>query len=251
MLSRRKLISTSTGFAATALTGSVLWTPNASGRTQQQGHNAYFSKLNSLLKRQGPGHPVMLLDAMRMNHNLDQIIESVGADKQYRVVVKSLPSVPLLTHVTERAKTKALMVFHQPFLNAIAEQFSDADVLIGKPMPVQAVRSFYRKHKNATFGAAKQIQWLVDSEQRLLQYQALARELGVSMGINFEIDVGLRRGGFVDPEALSQALRIIEADPKHLQVRGLMGYEPQLTGLKADLNHPSVRTVLSLSLIHI
>ena len=66
------------------------------------------------------------------------------------------------------------------------------------------------------------------------------------MGINFEIDVGLHRGGFAEPDALSQPLRIIAADPKHLQVRGLMGYEPQLTGLKAELNHPSVRTVLSI-----
>ena len=154
MLSRRKLISTTPGFAAGALAGSVLWTPNASGRAQQNGHDAYFSTLNSLLKREGPGHPVMLLDAARTNHNLDQITKSVGPDKQYRVVVKSLPSEPLLRHVTERAKTKALMVFHQPFLNAIGENFSDADVLIGKPMPVQAARTFYQKHKNKKFSAA-------------------------------------------------------------------------------------------------
>lgn len=246
MLSRRKLISSTTGFAAGAVAGNVLWTPTAQARAEQNGHNAYFSKLNDLLKREGPGHPVMLLDAARMNYNLDQITRSVGANKQYRVVVKSLPSVPLLSHVTQRAKTNALMVFHQPFLNAIAEDFSDADVLIGKPMPIQAARTFYRKHRNTKFDAASQVQWLIDSEQRLLQYQALAKELGVSMGINFEINVGLHRGGFAEPEALSQALRIIDADPKHLQVRGLMGYEPQLTGLKADLNHPSVRTVLNI-----
>ena len=246
MLSRRKLISSTTGFATSVLAGNVLWAPTANARAAQTGHNAYFSKLNDLLKREGPGHPVMLLDAARMNHNLDQITRSVGANKQYRAVVKSLPSVPLLRHVTQRAKTKALMVFHQPFLNAIANDFSDADVLIGKPMPVQAARTFYRKHRNKKFSAANQVQWLIDSEQRLLQYQALARELGVSMGINFEIDVGLHRGGFAKPDALSQPLRIIAADPKHLQVRGLMGYEPQLTGLKAELNHPSVRTVLSI-----
>lgn len=245
-VSRRRLITGSTGLVAGALSSNLLWAPAASGRAQLAGHNAYFSQLNRLLKREGPGHPVMLLDAARMNHNLDQITRSVGPNKHYRAVVKSLPSVPLLKHVTERAKTNALMVFHQPFLNAIADNFSDADVLIGKPMPIQAARTFYRKQNNKKFSTANQVQWLVDSEERLLQYQALARELGVSLGINFEIDVGLHRGGFVEPEALAESLRIIEADPMHLQLKGLMGYEPQLTGLKADLNHPSVRKVLEV-----
>jgi D-serine deaminase-like pyridoxal phosphate-dependent protein len=246
MVNRRKLLTSTTSLAASALAGNLLWAPHARGLAPASGHDAYFSGLNDLLKRDGPGHPVMLLDAARINHNLDQIIKSVGRDKQYRVVVKSLPSVPLLKHVTERAKTNALMVFHQPFLNTIADTFSSADVLIGKPMPVQAARSFYKKQRNKKFNSAKQVQWLIDSQERLLQYQALARELGVNMGINFEIDVGLHRGGLAQPEALSAALEVIEADPKHLQLRGLMGYEPQLTGLKADLNHPSVREVLKI-----
>jgi hypothetical protein len=44
-----------------------------------------------------------------------------------------------------RARTEALMVFHQPFLNAVAERFPEADVLLGKPMPLAAARTFYRK----------------------------------------------------------------------------------------------------------
>ena len=80
-----------------------------------------------------------------MNHNVDEIAGSVGPDKIYRVVVKSLPSVPLLESVMQRAKTNALMVFHQPFLNAVAESFPTADTLLGKPMPVAAAENFYRK----------------------------------------------------------------------------------------------------------
>ena len=65
------------------------------------------------------------------------------------------------------------------------------------------------------------------------------------MRVNFEIDVGLHRGGLVEPEALSSALSVVASDPKRLSVSGLMGYEPHLTGMKADLSHPEVQKVLS------
>jgi D-serine deaminase-like pyridoxal phosphate-dependent protein len=233
------------GLAAAAGAGGLLWAPNTLGATTATSHNAYFSRLNELLKREGPGHPVLLVDTERMNHNIDELVTSVGPDKNYRVVVKSLPSVPLLEHVTQRAKTQALMVFHQPFLNAIAESFPGSDVLLGKPMPVTAARRFYQKLGRTKFDAERQVQWLIDSQERLLQYQALARELGVKMGISFEIDVGLRRGGLAEPEALTAALAVVAADPDHLTVTGLMGYEPQLTGMQADLKHPAVREVLA------
>lgn len=229
----------------------LLWAPSASGAAQSGAHDAYFSRLNDLLKRNGPGHPVMLIDTERMNHNIDRIVASVGREKSYRVVVKSLPSVPLLQHVTQRAKTRALMVFHQPFLNVIAESFPDADVLIGKPMPVAAARTFYRKldkqkTRKTKFNPERQVQWLIDSQDRLLQYQSLARELGVKMRVNFEIDVGLHRGGLIEPSALGTALDVLKGDPDHLDMAGLMGYEPQLTGMKADLEHPAVREVLGI-----
>ncbi len=227
-----------------ALGAGVLWAPG--NRANQAGHDSYYSKLNALLKRDGPGRPVMLLDAARMNHNIDRIVQSVGEKKQYRAVVKSLPSVDLLKHVTQRAKTNALMVFHQPFLNEVAVSFPDSDALLGKPMPVQAARTFYGKLSPGRFNPASQVQWLIDSQQRLQQYLQLARSLGVRVGVNLEINVGLYRGGFESPESLGQALKLIQAYRDHLQLRGLMGYEPHLTGLKAELNHPAVRQVLGV-----
>lgn len=197
-----------------------------------------------MLKRDGPGRPVMILDLDRVNHNIDQLARSVGPEKTYRVVVKSLPSVPLLDHVMRRAGTQALMVFHQPFLNAIAESFPGADVLMGKPMPPAAVRTFYRQLTPSGFEPARQLQWLVDDLPRLQAYQALARELGVRMLVNAEIDVGLHRGGLPEPESLDPLLQTIAADPEHLGFAGFMGYEPHLTGLAADLEHPAVRQVL-------
>ncbi len=249
-MKRRSLLLRTAGLVATASTGGLLWAPSAALAGDKaepaNSHNAYFSRLNEMLKRDGPGRPVLLIDTQRMNHNIDKIATSVGDAKSYRVVVKSLPSVPLLQHVTQRADTQALMVFHQPFLNAVAESFRDADVLLGKPMPVAAARTFYSKLGATKFNAEKQVQWLIDSQDRLLQYQALARELGIKMSISFEIDVGLHRGGLATPEALTAALAVIDADPQHLRLTGLMGYEPHLTGMQAELSHPAVREVLSI-----
>ncbi|MDA0954662.1 MAG: alanine racemase [Proteobacteria bacterium] len=243
-MNRRSFLLSSARLAATAAAGRLLWAPAAQAKAPPGAHDAYFSTLNALLKRAGPGRPVMLIDTARMAQNIDRITASVGAGKQYRIVVKSLPSVPLLEAVRQRAKTEALMVFHQPFLNAVAEAFPDADALLGKPMPVTAARTFYEALGPGRFNPAKQVQWLIDSPERLLQYQGLARTLGVKLRLNFEIDVGLHRGGFAEPEALSAALAVVAADPGHLMVSGLMGYEPHLTGLQADLNHPEVRKVL-------
>jgi len=241
-MKRRSLLLGSAGIAAAAAGGVLLWRPEDKGAP----HSAYFSVLNDLLKREGPGHPVMLIDIDRMNHNIDALASSVGPDKTYRVVVKSLPSVPLLKAVMERANTNALMVFHQPFLNAIADAFPDADVLLGKPMPVNAVRTFYSRLGYTAFEPASQLQWLVDTPERLIQYQALARELGVKMRINLEIDVGLHRGGLPEPAALGPVLQTIAEDPEHLSFAGFMGYEPQLTGLRAGLEHPAVQGVLEI-----
>ncbi|MFP6834830.1 MAG: DSD1 family PLP-dependent enzyme [Pseudomonadales bacterium] len=241
-MKRRTLLTGAAGIAAAGVGATVLWKPEDRGAP----HDAYFSRLNALLKRDGPGHPVMLIDVDAMNHNVDEIAGSVGPDKIYRVVVKSLPSVPLLESVMQRAKTNALMVFHQPFLNAVAESFPTADTLLGKPMPVAAAENFYRKLAPSEFDPATQVQWLIDTHDRLLQYQALARRLGVRVRINIEIDVGLHRGGLPEPEALDALLATIKADPVHLSLAGFMGYEPHLTGMQAGLEHPAVESVLSI-----
>jgi D-serine deaminase-like pyridoxal phosphate-dependent protein len=238
---RRILIGGAAGLATVA-GGALLWRPG----DRTRGHDAWFSSLNEMLKAQGPGHPVMLVDRQRLHHNIDVISASVGPDRTYRVVVKSLPSVPLLREVMQRARTDALMVFHQPFLNVIAREFPDADVLMGKPMPVTAARRFYARLEPGRFDPARQLQWLIDTPERLAQYQALARELGVHLRINFELDVGLHRGGLAEPAALAPLLETIAADPEHLSFAGFMGYEPHLTGVADRVEDPAAQSVLSI-----
>ena len=92
---------------------------------------------------------MLVIDLDRLDRNIDRVVNSVAVApaKTYRVVVKSVPSPALVDYVTTRANTRALMVFHRPFLQAMATLRPDSDILLGKPMPMAAVATFYREHK--------------------------------------------------------------------------------------------------------
>jgi D-serine deaminase-like pyridoxal phosphate-dependent protein len=240
-MKRRTLLLGGTGAAVGA---GLIWKPGDEGAP----HNPYFSSLNELLRTSGPGRPVMLIDLDRMNHNIDLLSKSVGPEKTYRIVVKSLPSVELVRHVMKRANTNALMLFHQPFINIIAELIPHSDVLIGKPMPVTAARTFYKRFStsDSRFNPETQLQWLIDSPERLAQYQQMAKQLGIRVKVNLELDVGLHRGGIPEPAAIKPLLQTILNDPSHLTLGGFMGYEPHLSGMEATIDHDEVKSVLSI-----
>ncbi|MBO2929274.1 DSD1 family PLP-dependent enzyme [Pseudomonas otitidis] len=189
-------------------------------------YSDYFARLNRELKAQGPMHPVMLIDLDRLDHNIDVVMQSVRrAGKSLRLVEKSLPSPQLLDYIAKRAGTQRLMSFHQPFLNHDAERFPESDILLGKPLPVRAAQLFYEAHRGP-FDPARQLQWLLDTPERLAQYLALAKALNIRMRINIELDVGLHRGGVQDTAGLGRMLELIGANPQHLEFAGFMGYDP-------------------------
>jgi D-serine deaminase-like pyridoxal phosphate-dependent protein len=192
-------------------------------------HNEYFSKLNALLKKDGPGHPVIVLDLDILDENLRELNQNMADPDRFRIVVKSLPSIDLIRYVLEQTKTRKAMVFHRPFLSLVAQEFPETDVLLGKPFPVQAARIFYTKlRETSRFKPSTNLQWLIDSHDRLLQYQQLAHDLDQKLRINIEIDVGLHRGGVPEPEQLGPLLETISSDPDHLDFAGFMGYDPHV-----------------------
>ncbi|MFK7732631.1 MAG: DSD1 family PLP-dependent enzyme [Pseudomonadales bacterium] len=219
---RRKLLL---GGALAA--GAYVLKPNDKGGP----YNAYFSALNQTLKASMVSQPRMVLDLDAIDANIDAITSSIKSPKQWRVVVKSLPSMQLLDYIMRQANTRALMAFHQPFLNQVAQQFPNTDVLLGKPLPAAAALKFYQTLGDTKFSADKQLQWLLDSVQRLQQYQSVAQSLGVTLRINLELDVGLHRGGFSEESHLLAALKIINNDSRHLKFSGFMGYEPHVVKL--------------------
>ncbi|MEE1895943.1 DSD1 family PLP-dependent enzyme [Pseudomonas otitidis] len=189
-------------------------------------YSDYFARLNRELKAQGPMHPVMLIDLDRLDHNIDVVMQSVRrAGKSLRLVEKSLPSPQLLDYIAKRAGTQRLMSFHQPFLNHDAERFPESDILLGKPLPVRSAQLFYEAHRGP-FDPSRQLQWLLDTPERLAQYLALAKALDTRMRINIELDVGLHRGGVQDTAGLGRMLELIGANPQHLEFAGFMGYDP-------------------------
>lgn len=215
---------------ATAAAGGLLLRPADQGAP----HDDYFGALNALLRAQGPGRPLLVLDLDRLDRNIARLKAGIATGKHYRVVAKSLPSVPLIRHVLDATGSRRVMSFHQPFINALARDIPDADILLGKPMPVQAAATFYRQlDRAAGFAPEQQLQWLVDTPGRLAQYAQLARTLGTRLRINVEIDVGLHRGGLSAPEQLDAMLATIAADPQHLAFAGLMGYDAHVGKIPA------------------
>ncbi len=211
------------GLGALAIGGGLYARP----RDQGAPYNDYFAALNAELKAKGPMRPSMVIDLDALDHNIDTVVASVAKvpGRHFRVVEKSLPSPKLLEYIGKRANTQRLMSFHQPFLNHDALLFPEADILIGKPLPVRSAALFYQTHQG-TFDPARQLQWLIDTPARAAEYLALTKGLGTSLNLNIELDVGLHRGGVADMATLSEILKLIEANPAQMRFAGFMGYDP-------------------------
>ena len=239
MVSRRNLVLG----GATIAAGAAAWL-----RPGQVGgaHDGYFGALQQTLRSAGIDRPVLVIDLDRLDRNIDRIAASaaVAPARRYRIVVKSLPAPGLIDYVARRARTDAAMVFHRPFIEAIARLRPDSDLLLGKPMPLAALATFYDGHRGA-FDPARQLQWLVDTDARLAQYLAFARSRGLRLRLSLELDVGLHRGGYAVPEALANALQTIEAHPQHLEFAGFMGYDAHLMGLPATLARSELPRVMA------
>ena len=107
-------------------------------------------------QRAGQGEPVQRLEHRRgdkggglevleAGHVEIRRLDQAGAGRQLverRLVAKSLPSVPLIREVMAQTGTDRVMVFHQPFINAMAEAEPGCDLLLGQPMPGQAAARF-------------------------------------------------------------------------------------------------------------
>ena len=106
-------------------------------------------------------------------------------------------------------------------------------------MPIAALETFYKSLPDSTsFKPAEQIQWLIDSKERLLQYQKYAQEHNLHLQINIEIDVGLHRGGLTDVSDLKPLLGVIENDRAHLSFSGFMGYDAHVPEVFFPLGSP-------------
>jgi D-serine deaminase-like pyridoxal phosphate-dependent protein len=209
------------GLGAAAVGGAAV----VAGRRKDLGgpHDAYFAGLSRALDRAGIAEPVMVVDRARLAKNIAAVKTNLdGSRLGVRVVVKSLPSMPLIETVADGVGTNRFMVFNGEMLGEMRRRRPNASLLLGKPLPVAAAHGHLK-----AFGPGAEPQWLIDTPERLAQYAALARANGAPMTINLEVDVGLHRGGFPDAKAVAEAVELARREPL-LKVAGLMGYDPHV-----------------------
>ena len=192
--------------------------------------DAYFLDVQKALIAAGIAMPTMVVDRARLNANIDTLKGFLPPGMGYRIVAKSLPSLGLIDHIRKRTGTDRLMTFNLPMLLEISQTMPEASQLLGKPLPVQAARQYFEQLPLEVSGAADNVQWLVDTPERVMQYAALADEFGRELALNVELDVGLHRGGVVPGEVLGAMLAAIKAHPR-LSFAGFMGYDPHIPSL--------------------
>lgn len=199
----------------------------------------YFKQLNLDLKKQRIATPQLIIDEAALKQNIQHVQIRLAHAKhlQARLVVKSLASLDLLKLLSEQINTQRFMVFHQPHIISILENFAEADILLGKPMPAQAVHQFFDQH---TEWSNANIQWLIDSKQRLQQYLEIAQTYSLCLKVNIEIDVGLHRGGVQSAAQMVEILKLIQQYPQYLKLSGLMGYDAHVTKIPAIIKKPEL-----------
>ncbi len=182
---------------AIALVAVVLWLLRPKDKSAAPA--PYFQQLSAALAHSRVTKPVLIIDKQRLIKNIDAVghhAKAIGMD--VRVAMKSLPCDPLLDTITERLGTNKMMVFSTDYLKTICLRKEYVDVLLGKPMPATAVADFYQGQAEQTYHVETiaNIQWLVDNLQRLQAYAAIADKKSLRLKVNFEIDIGIHRGGF-------------------------------------------------------
>lgn len=218
---RRALLVGGGALALAGLSGLALRPAEGGGG----GHDAYFGRLSEALRRAGIAHPVMVVDRQRLDANIKAVRDSLSASGvPLRVVAKSLPSPRLLETVLSGMASDRLMLFSAAMLSQVQPLHADADILLGKPLPVEEFAGFADA---AGADAATRVQWLVDTPERLSAYVETARARDLPLRVNLEIDVGLHRGGFADPAALAGILKGALA-AGGASISGLMGYDPHV-----------------------
>ncbi len=219
------------GFAATAA-GATLIRPKAGSGAMPP----YFARLDQALKQANLYEPVMLLDLDRVDHNIAVTKKYFSNDLAYRLSAKSLPSVELQNYILNKMGANKVMAFHVPYLSQYLGYGPDTDILMGKPVLTGSVHNFFASlDAGARSDAAARIQWLADDSARVGELLTLAKQMGVRLRLNLEIDVGLHRGGAQSTDELGAMLNLIAAHPDHISFAGFMGYEGHVAAAPAPL----------------
>lgn len=182
--------------------------------------DAYFQTVTAALREAGLFKPCLVLDRDRLDANIALTRQKLAPELALRLVDKSLACLPLLARIADALGSTRFMTFHPPISEAVLKAFPKADLLFGKPMPVEAARQVLARRDEDW----NRVCWLIDTQARLEQYMVMAEALGCDLRIAFEVDIGLHRGGVAEPAVLSRLLQRVRQHPA-LHCEGIMGYE--------------------------
>ena len=137
--------------------------------------DSYFSGLSKALRAAEIHQPCLVLDLDLLDRNIAAIKAKFAHGVELMLVDKSLPSLPLLAHIRSAFPTQQFMTFHLPISASVLSEFPDADLVLGKPMPVAGARHALLKGVlSANAEQASRIVWLIDTDERLAAYGGLA-----------------------------------------------------------------------------
>ena len=85
----------------------MLWGLRAKNSDNGGVHSAYFQTLSTALDKAGLARPTLIIDKQKLLANASVLHQHLAGRYDYRVVAKSLPSVPLLEAVMSHTEYAA------------------------------------------------------------------------------------------------------------------------------------------------
>ncbi|MCI8380162.1 MAG: DSD1 family PLP-dependent enzyme, partial [Lachnospiraceae bacterium] len=122
--------------------------------------DGYFQTMTAALREAGLFKPCLVLDRDRLDVNVSLTRQKLAPEFALRLVDKSLACLPLLSRIADTLGPSRFMTFHLPISEAVLRAFPKADLLFGKPMPVEAARRALT-HKDDDW---RRVCWLIDTE---------------------------------------------------------------------------------------
>ena len=93
-----------------------------------QDHSPYFRSLSTALDRHSRSGPTLVIDRNLLQANTRTLMSHISDRFAYRIVAKSLPSLPLLETIMQQSGSDRLMLFHQPFINQVLFEVGVGDI---------------------------------------------------------------------------------------------------------------------------
>jgi D-serine deaminase-like pyridoxal phosphate-dependent protein len=206
---------------------------------------SYFQQLQQALANAGLAEPALVIDRDRLDTNIAALKAMLPEGMAYRIVAKSLPCAELLEYIAAHTETHRLMSFNTNMVMQLLTLMPEANQLLGKPIPVQALRRTLDEASTQTRSQLQhQVQWLIDTPARLVEYAELAKSANIQLQINLEIDVGLHRGGMAPGADLEVSLKTIHQSTKRAKQGAADQFQQALTQTAAIFGQEHVTNMV-------